>query len=90
MEWGWGWKGILSTFMEELGDLNPPGDELRKPSLSTKCFPIHGHAADTNKNSTCHSELRIPFSMVVSTWSQLKVLKSMASVGRELPKPLDL
>lgn len=90
VEQGWGWKGIFSTLVEELDDPNPPGYELRKPSLSTKRFLICGHAADTHENHICHSELRIPFVVLVGTWSQPKVLKSIASVGRELPKPLDL
>ena len=83
----WVWKGIFSMLMEGPDDLHPPGYEFRKPSLSTKCFPVCGHAADTNKNYPCHSELTL---VLVGTWSWPEILKSVASVGREPPKLLDL
>lgn len=87
-----GWSGRASSpHSEEPGDLIPPGSGFIKPSLSTKCFPVCGHAADTN-NHTCHSVLRIPripFVVSVGTCLPPEVLKCMASVGRELPKPLD-
>lgn len=89
VEQGWGWKGIFSALTEEPDGPNPPGQELRKPSLSPECFLTRGCAADTQENRICRSEPRIPGVVLVGTWSQPKVLKSIASVGREPPKPLD-
>lgn len=70
--------------LEEPGDLNCLGYLFRKPSLSSTSFPVCGHAADTNKNHACHSGLRSPF--VASD----SLLNPVVSMGRELPKPLDL
>lgn len=81
------WTGIF-TLMEP-SDLNTPGCRFRKPALSTKCAPLCSRAVTPTEITLAVHSRAFPL-LLCWVGSPPEVRNPVASMGRELPKPLDL